>query len=389
MNQRTMILVLGMAAFTVMADNWVVSPILPAIASGIGVPVARAGLLITAYMIPFGAAQLVFGPLADRFGKREVITLTMVLFTVGTALTAIGTSLFDLGVYRLITGVFAASVIPVSIALIGDLVPMPERQAAIGVFLGMAFLGQGLSMAIGGSIAYFLSWRGVFFTYALLSVVITILLFIIGRQVPPGRNPGSEFLKPYWRLLTGRSGRTYLIALTEGVFILGQFSYLGGFIEHTFHFNNLWIGLIMTAFGAAAIVGSRSSGRLAQRIGRQKVLLLGFGLTVAASAAFWALGSILAVFVVGVGVLGLGTMLAHSTILTMGTEFAASARGAATSLVAFCFMGGGGVGTAVGSKVVGACGYPTLFLSFGIGLVLLVVLTRVLMSDLESGHPGV
>jgi predicted MFS family arabinose efflux permease len=195
-------------------------------------------------------------------------------------------------------------------------------------------------------------------------------------------------LKPYWRLLAGRSGRTYLIALTEGIFILGQFSYLGGFIEHTFHFNNLWIGIIMTAYGAAAIVGSRYSGRLAQRIGRQKVLMLGFGLTVAASAAFWALGSFLGVFVAGVAVMGLGTMLAHSTVLTMGTEFAASARGAATSLVAFCFMGGGGIGTAIGSKVVGTWGYPTLFLSFGIGLVFLVVLTRALMSHLENERPA-
>jgi predicted MFS family arabinose efflux permease len=45
---------LGLAGFVVMADNWVVSPILPAIAQNINVPATSAGLLITAYMIPFG-----------------------------------------------------------------------------------------------------------------------------------------------------------------------------------------------------------------------------------------------------------------------------------------------------------------------------------------------
>ena len=44
-----------------------------------------------AYMLPFGLFQLVFGPLADRYGKKQVITLAMILFTVATGLCALGT----------------------------------------------------------------------------------------------------------------------------------------------------------------------------------------------------------------------------------------------------------------------------------------------------------
>lgn len=77
MKKSTVLLILGIAGFIVMADNWVVSPILPAIAQNIGVPITSAGLLITSYMIPFGLFQLVFGPLADRFGKRQILTLAV------------------------------------------------------------------------------------------------------------------------------------------------------------------------------------------------------------------------------------------------------------------------------------------------------------------------
>ncbi|MEW5961682.1 MAG: MFS transporter, partial [Chloroflexota bacterium] len=77
MKKQTLIMILGLAGFTVMADNWVVSPILPAIAGDLGQEVTRAGLLITAYMLPFGLFQLVFGPLADRYGKRQVLAGTM------------------------------------------------------------------------------------------------------------------------------------------------------------------------------------------------------------------------------------------------------------------------------------------------------------------------
>jgi len=204
MQENLIILILGLAGFVVMADNWVVSPILPAIAHSIRIPPVRAGLLIAAYMIPFGLFQLVFGPLADRFGKRQVITFSMVFFTVGTALCGLGLGLSDLALYRAITGVFAASVMPISLALIGDIFPMDRRQQAIGTFMGIAFLGQGLSMAIGGSIAYFVSWRGVFFVYGALSVISTLLLYFIGRKAPSKKNPKSQFMKPYLDLIRSK-----------------------------------------------------------------------------------------------------------------------------------------------------------------------------------------
>ncbi len=146
-----------------------------------GINVASAALIITAYMLPFGLFQLIFGYLADKFGKRQVISFSMVFFTISTGLCALGVGLTDLAIYRALTGVFAASVMPVSLALIGDIFPLKERQSAIGTFMGISFLGQGLSMAIGGSIAYFFNWRGVFVVYAVLAVLSTILLFTIGN----------------------------------------------------------------------------------------------------------------------------------------------------------------------------------------------------------------
>lgn len=373
-------LILGLAGFTVMADNWVVSPILPAIAQTIGVPVTSAGLLITAYMIPFGLFQLIFGPLADRFGKRQVLNFAMFFFTFATALTAIGTGLNDLTIYRALTGIFAASVMPVSLALIADLVPMEERQSAIGTFMGISFLGQGLSMAIGGSIAFFVSWRGVFMAYSVLAAIVTILFFTVGKKIPSTKNPDSEMLAPYGRLLSNSASLSlYFVVLLEGFLIIGSFSYLGAFIENIFKFNYLKIGLIMTAFGVCAVIGGRLSGKLAAKLGRKKVLLLGLSSATIADALFFLSGDVLSVLILGVGLLGLGFMLAHSTLLTIATEFAAKARGAAMSLVAFCFMGGGGIGTAVGANVIKTMGYDKFFEFYGAALFVLIFLAGLMV----------
>ena len=162
MKTNRLVILLGLAGFIVMADNWVVSPILPAIAGNLGVPVASAGILIAAYMLPFGLFQLVFGPLADRYGKSRVVVSTLAAFTVTTALCAVGGTLTNLAIFRALTGIFAAATMPISLALIGDTVPMAHRQQAIGSFMGISFLGQALSMGIGGAIAFFFDWRGVF-----------------------------------------------------------------------------------------------------------------------------------------------------------------------------------------------------------------------------------
>jgi predicted MFS family arabinose efflux permease len=385
MKRSSILAILGLSGFVVMADNWVVSPILPSIAKALGADPVRAGLLITAYMIPFGLFQLVFGPLADRFGKRQVVTGAMVAFTIGTALSALGATVTSLAVFRALTGVFAASVMPISLALIGDLFPMEERQTAIGTFMGVSFLGQGLSMAIGGTVAYLLSWRGVFAAYSGLSAVATILLVVIGSRIPSKRNPDSKVLAPYARLLARpASALTYLVVLFEGILIVGSFSYIGTYISRTFGFDNLVIGLIMTAFGLMAVLAGRLSGRLASRLGRRPLLAAGLISAALADALIFFKGGSLPVLVVAVGLLGLGFMFAHSTLLTIATEFASGARGVAMSLVAFAFMGGGGVGTALGGRVIHAQGFSGFFGLYSLALVALVVLAAFVVRDVGA-----
>lgn len=374
MDKRKIILILGFAGFVAMADNWVVSPILPSIAQNLNVDVASASIIITAYMLPFGIFQLLYGYLAERFGKRQVITFSISMFTIATALCSFAFAIPDLAAYRALTGMFAASIMPVSLALIGDLFPMEERQSAIGSFMGTSFLGQGLSMAIGGSIAYFLNWRGVFVVYAGLAVLSSILLFTIGRKIPSTKNKESKAVMPYINILKNPSSAIiYVLVIFEGVFLIGSFSFLGGFIKKVFDLNNFAIGMVMTAFGIMALLAGRKSGKIAAKIGRKKTIIIGLSFAFIADILLVAMGSFLPVVVIAVGLMGCGFMMAHSTFLTIATEFAAKARGIAMSLVAFCFMGGGGIGTAIGGRIVAASSFERLFTIYGAGLLLLTI----------------
>jgi len=387
MDKKKIILILGFAGFVAMADNWVVAPILPSIAQDLNVNVASASIVITAYMIPFGLFQLLYGYLAERFGKRQVITFSISMFTIATGLCAAAVAIPDLAGYRALTGMFAASIMPVSLALIGDVFPMEERQAAIGSFMGISFLGQGLSMAIGGSIAYFLNWRGVFLLYAGLAVISSILMFTIGKNIPSTKNKNTKALMPYINILKNPSSVIiYALVLFEGIFIIGSFSFLGGFIKKVFDYNNFVIGMVMTAFGIMALLAGRKSGKIAAKIGRKKTVIMGLSFAFIADILLVTMGQSLPVVVIAVGFLGFGFMMAHSTFLTIATEFAAKARGIAMSLVVFFFMGGGGIGTAIGGRIVAASSFERLFTIYGVGLFILIISALLVKKSFQTNN---
>ncbi|MCR4435798.1 MAG: MFS transporter [Clostridiales bacterium] len=299
MNRNKLIMLLGLAGFIVMADNWVISPILPAISQNLNIDIARAGLLITAYMIPFGIFQIIFGPLADRYGKKQVIAFSIIMFTIATGLCALGSNLTNLSIFRALTGIFAASVMPISLALIGDVFPIKERQGAIGTFMGISFLGQGLSMAIGGTIAFFLNWRGVFGAYAVFSLIPVLLLVRNYKVLPSEKHPDSKILAPYGKLLgTSKSLFTYILVLLEGIFIVGSFSYAGAYISKTYGFNYFYIGLIMTAFGIMTVIGGRVSGKVAAKIGARNILSLGLISAALADIIIYLYGNILGLLII-------------------------------------------------------------------------------------------
>ncbi len=120
----------------------------------------------------------------------------------------------------------------------------------------------------------------------------------------------------------------------------------------------------MTGLGVAAVAAGRSSGRLAGSLGRRAVFTIGLTSAAAADLVLFAFGTPLLGLLAGVVLLGLGFMLAHSTFMTIATEFAACARGTAMSLVAFFFMGGG-IGTALGGRLIKAAGFPLFYCIYG------------------------
>lgn len=376
--QRRLLLALGAAVFMVNLDARVVAPLLPTLAVELGVTLAQAAWLVSAYMLPYGLCQLMFGPLADRYGKVTVCSHAMAAFSVGTACTALWPSFEAIVLLRVLTGAAAAGLIPLTLAYIGDTVPYSRRQAAIGTLMATAGAAQALSTGLGGSIAALLSWRAVFPVLGGLAMLATLALYVFGRH--ERHRPTAAGERHSYADVLRTPGMRPLLALvaTEGFLFLGGFAYLSGLLEERFGLGSLGIGFVLSLLGVAQLVTARLLPRILRRHSERRMLTaggaaLGTAYLLSAAAGHWLWVA------VACGLLGVGFILCHTTLQTRATEAFPRGRGTAVALFAFSLFLGSGVGTALLGALLEQVGFRALFVLLGLLLfVFTAVVARVL-----------
>jgi hypothetical protein len=136
---RRLLWTVSTATFLVFFQAFMVAPLIPRLAEDLGASPQRVGLAIPAYMLPYGAATLVYGLLSDRVGRRPLMLGSLAALVVLAAATATAQSADQLLAWRLATGLGASAVVPLSLTLVGALFPFEQRGRRLGwLFAAMA-----------------------------------------------------------------------------------------------------------------------------------------------------------------------------------------------------------------------------------------------------------
>jgi EmrB/QacA subfamily drug resistance transporter len=161
-------------------DAYVVNVAVPAIGRHFGASVAAIQWTLTSYLLAVAALLLIAGALADRFGRRRILVVGLVVMAGASVLCASASSTGALIAARAAQGVGAAFVVPTALALLNGTLEPADRARGIGVWAGLSTLATTAGPYAGGWLVDHASWRWVF----LLNLPLIALALAALRRVP-------------------------------------------------------------------------------------------------------------------------------------------------------------------------------------------------------------
>lgn len=322
-------------------------PSLPSLADDLDVEAAGVKMTMTVFLAAFAVAQLFFGPLSDRFGRRPALFLGLGLYLLGTAACAVAPNLSALLVGRFVQGFGACAGPAIARAIVRDRYERAEA-ARVLAYIGMAMaVGPAVGPILGGILQVQFGWRANFTALVIFGIVVWIAA---ARGLPESlRTPDPGAIAPQ------RLARNYALLLSNRV-------YVGNLLVTAFIFGGLFtygtgvpfvlidmLGMSPDVFGTVfvftvigATTGSIISSRAATRVPGD--IMTAIGATTALLGGSLMLGFTLAGLVTPATIVGsmmvfmLGFGIAAPTALAGAMAPFPMMAGAASAMIGFAQM---------------------------------------------------
>jgi EmrB/QacA subfamily drug resistance transporter len=399
------LVVISLAVSLIIVDSTIVNVAIPSIVDELAITSTQVQWVQESYTLVFAALLLVFGTLADRFGRRRMLLLGVAIFALSSVLAAAAQSGDLLIGSRVLQGVGGAMILPSTLSIINTTFRGRDRAIAFAVWGstigGMAAVGP----VLGGWLTTYFSWRWAFGINVPLGIVIVagILLFVLESREPDARR--VDLVGAVLSVVASGAlvfalieGRTYGWWLADTVPDLGSWSW-------PFELSPIPFAFLLSALALVAFI---AWGRWRERRGRSTMLAFGLfaipsfrnGNIAAMIVSLGEFGIILSLPLWLQNVLGYDALQAGFVILALALgSFAASgfAGSAGTRLPAVLVVRMGILAEIVGIVIIGlvissstpwwAIAAGLLVYGFGIGLAT-AQLTGVVLKDVPVEQSG-
>ena len=386
---------LCVAAFVSMSAMRLCDPLLPAFATAFSVTTGEAARTVSAFAVAYGAMQLLFGPLGDRFGKFRVVALAVLACTAGNVMAMLSGDLRSLTLARVLSGATAAGVIPLSLAWVGDSVSYERRQEVLGHLMVATLLGAAFGQWMSGVLADTLGWRWAFGLLAGMFALTGAQLLRMSMSRPASAADAGRDVSFFHnvRLVLRSRWARWILCLTavEGGFAFAVLAFVPAYLHLDFGMSLNRAAAVAALFAGGGLAYAFQARRMVAWMGEPGLAGYGAGLMGVCLIGMSAMSS-WSLSVPACLLAGLGFAMLHATLQTHATQMAPSMRGTAAALFGACIFLGQSVGILVAAFVVDHAGYRVVFGASGVVIAILgTVFARSLRMrrDVDVSHvPG-
>jgi EmrB/QacA subfamily drug resistance transporter len=208
------LLVTCLGSFMVLLDASIVTVALPTIQASLHASLSELQWAVDAYTLPFAALLLTTGTLSDRFGRKRLFLIGMVLFLLGSALCGLAPSFGWFLFGRVVQGMGGAALSPGSLAVLAAAFSdARERAQAIGIWSGLAGVALAVGPLVGGLLIEGAGWPAIFF----VNLPIGLLALVLGLPgLAESRNPAARRIDLPGQVLITAGLTCLIMALIEG-----------------------------------------------------------------------------------------------------------------------------------------------------------------------------
>lgn len=381
--------IIALATFAASLSTRAMDPVLPHVADDLSVTVATAAGLSAVTAFSFAIVQPLIGAAADIFGKGRLMLVCLVLLGISNVAGALCTSYTALFVTRIFAGIASGGVFPVALGMASDLVPVPQRQVAIGRTIAGTMAGNLLGASFAGVIGDLVGWRGVLVVLGALVLAVSIAVglgFQRGDAIATSRRMKlTDLRRGYREIFSNSNARVcYSAVFIEGCCVLGLFPYVAAFLFELGETRLSIAGLVIAGFAVGGLFYTMTVSRFLALIGVRGMMISG-ALLVAAQIVAVGLGPDWRIQLLSFVAMGWEFYMLHGCLQVFASQLSEQARATALSLHSFFFYMGQTAGpVAYGVSLSWAGKFPTLAANAVVIAILGLVCARLLAATAGS-----
>jgi DHA1 family bicyclomycin/chloramphenicol resistance-like MFS transporter len=279
---RLLALLIAMTGVGSLSLNILV-PAIPSMVAKFATEPANVQLTVSLYLLGLAVAQLIFGPLSDRFGRRPVVLVGLALAGIASTVAIFVTSITSLIAARVAQSLGASTGQTIGRAILRDLYDREQAASMIGLVTSVVVLMPMAAPLVGGILDTLFGWEAIFIFTAVLSITVFAWAFI---ALPETRNVSAPSERSNFRAdlaALAASPRFFGYALCAGLGSAPFFSFLGGgphvvvsMLGRTSAEYGLWFFMPSVGFMA----GNFAVSRLTARFGINALIWWGIALTI-------------------------------------------------------------------------------------------------------------